>query len=193
MSEQHRKLVRHYHEPGDLHELTFSCYRRMPLITNDSWRKMLCQSIDKAFDTWQFRLVAFVLMPEHVHLLVMPRLKIVKIDKLLSAIKQPYSARIKRHLIESQSLLLQRLTVRERPGKTCFRYWQEGPGYDRNLTNPHTVFASIQYIHENPVRRGLVTKSTDWKWSSACWYASDAKTFDPDLPSIHGLPWQFFA
>ena len=30
----HRKTVRRFHEPGDLHELTFSCYRRMPLLAN---------------------------------------------------------------------------------------------------------------------------------------------------------------
>jgi REP-associated tyrosine transposase len=33
-----RKTIKHYHEPGDFHELTFSCYRRIPLLTNDAWR-----------------------------------------------------------------------------------------------------------------------------------------------------------
>ena len=37
----HRKRVRHYNEPGHCHELTFSCYRRMPLLTNDDWREKL--------------------------------------------------------------------------------------------------------------------------------------------------------
>jgi len=36
----HRKQVRHFHEPGDHHGLTFSCYRRMPLLTNDEWRTL---------------------------------------------------------------------------------------------------------------------------------------------------------
>ncbi|MEI8382674.1 MAG: hypothetical protein WCJ09_21260 [Planctomycetota bacterium] len=51
----HRKLIRHFHEPGDLHELTFSCYRRMPLLTNDAWRKLLCESVDQAAERWNFR------------------------------------------------------------------------------------------------------------------------------------------
>ena len=38
---RHRKLVKHYHEPGDFHELTFSCYKRTPLLTNDDWRRRL--------------------------------------------------------------------------------------------------------------------------------------------------------
>ena len=44
----HRKTVRHFHEPGHLHELTFSCYRRMPLLTNDSWREKLARCVDAA-------------------------------------------------------------------------------------------------------------------------------------------------
>ncbi|MEA1950414.1 MAG: hypothetical protein U9N87_03460 [Planctomycetota bacterium] len=43
----HRKRVRHYDEPGHFHKLTFSSYRRMPLLTNDVWRAMLSASIDR--------------------------------------------------------------------------------------------------------------------------------------------------
>jgi putative transposase len=68
----HRKLVKHYHEPGDLHELTFSCYKRQPLLTNDAWRRQLARCIDAAGEECQIRLAAFVFMPEHVHLLVVP-------------------------------------------------------------------------------------------------------------------------
>ncbi len=188
----HRKQIRHVHEPGDLHELTFSCYRRMPLLTNDVWREMLCRSIDKAIERWQFRLVAFVLMPEHVHLLVYPTVMPLEISNLLSAVKQPYSVRIKQLLITAQSPLVKQLTVQERPGKTAFRYWQEGPGYDRNLSTEHVVLAAIDYIHNNPVRRGLTTEATQWKWSSARWFAMNRELIDPDLPTIHGLPKDFF-
>lgn len=59
---EQRKKIRHYHEPGDLHELTFSCFRRMPLLTNDVWRELLFRSIDRSIERWQFRLVAFVLI-----------------------------------------------------------------------------------------------------------------------------------
>ena len=131
-------------------------------------------------------------MPEHVHLLVQPTVMPVKIDNLLSATKQPYSVRIKRILEAARSPLLQKLTVLERPGKTAFRYWQEGPGYDRNLSTEAAVLAAIDYIHNNPVRRHLVERATDWKWSSARWYASDRQVIDPDLPTIHGLSWEFF-
>jgi hypothetical protein len=44
----HWKMVRHFHEVGHLHELTFSCYRRMPLLTSDSWQETLARRIDAA-------------------------------------------------------------------------------------------------------------------------------------------------
>jgi REP element-mobilizing transposase RayT len=64
-----RKLVKHYHEPGDLHELTFYCYKRQPLLTSDAWRHQLACCIDAAGDEFEMRLAAFVFMPEHLHLL----------------------------------------------------------------------------------------------------------------------------
>ncbi len=64
----HRKRVRHYDQPGDFHELTFSCYRRMLLLTNNRWRAMLSEAITAALERHDFRLAAFVYMPEHVHL-----------------------------------------------------------------------------------------------------------------------------
>jgi len=132
------------------------------------------------------------MMPEHVHLLVLPTTKLVQVDKFLSAVKQPHSVRIKRILQQCDSRLLERLTVQERPGKMSFRYWQEGPGYDRNLSTQRAVMSAIDYIHKNPVRRGLCRTAVDWKWSSALWYASATKSVDPDLPTIHGLSWDFF-
>ena len=43
------------------------------------------------------------------------------------------------------SPLLNRLTIRERPGQTCFRFWQEGPGFDRNLFTLKAIEAAIDY------------------------------------------------
>src|ERR1051325_2142503 len=68
--EPHRKRIHHFHEPGDVHELTFSCYRRLPLLTNNAWRTALSRSIDDACHALGCHLAAFVYMPEHVHLLV---------------------------------------------------------------------------------------------------------------------------
>jgi putative transposase len=70
-----------------------------------------------------------------------------------------------------------------------YRFWQRGGGYDRNLTEPKTVWAEIDYIHANPVRRGFCQTAAAWPWSSA------AESEGPgsgllrlDLSSLPGTP-----
>lgn len=52
-------------------------------------------------------------------------------------------------------------------GSRSYRFWQRGGGYDRNLSSTPEVHRKLRYIHENPVRRGLVQRTIDWRWSSA--------------------------
>lgn len=65
---------------------------------------------------------------------------------------------------------LERITVRE-GSRLRRRFWQPGGGYDRNITSIEALRAMIDYLHANPVRRGLVARAEDWDWSSARWYA----------------------
>lgn len=84
------------------------------------------------------------------------------------------------------------MTIREWPGIERFRFWQEGGGYDRNLWTEAAVLAVIEYIHLNPVRRGLCDQAIQWTWSSAGHYYKDDSFADPDLPRIPRLPAEFF-
>ncbi len=193
----HRKRLKRFHEPGGCHELTLFYVSPTGVLTRDDWRAMLCQSIDRAIENHKYRLIAFVLMPDHVHLLVLPTEvkpgELPDLDVLLSAIKRPFSYRVKQILIAEQSPLVERLTAMERPGKPVFRFWQEGAGYVRNLKSERALLNSIDYLHNNPVRAGLVALAREWKWSSARWYESDRTLIDPELPTIHGLPPEAFA
>jgi putative transposase len=186
--EGYRKRIHHYDEPGHARELTFSCYKQMPLLVNDAWLAMLAMSVDHAIEGHKYRLAAFVFMPEHVHMIVCPEDGADGIDALLKAVKRPFSYRIKQILVESGNPLLDSLTVQQRPGVTTFRFWQEGPGYDRNLVKASTTRESINYLHNNPIRRGLVQSAVDWKWSSARYYLVDPPTQKPGGPHVHGLP-----
>jgi hypothetical protein len=100
----HRKRVKHYHDPRHVHELTFSCYRRRPLLSNHEWRCLLSEAIDRAIERDDYHLIAFVFMPEHVHLLVYPGIEASTIDLLLKAIKRPVSFRIKRLLSKDMEI-----------------------------------------------------------------------------------------
>jgi putative transposase len=189
----HRKRIKHFHDPGDIHELTFSCYRRQPLLTNNTWRAKLSRSIDEACEAVGSQLAAFVYMPEHVHLLVWGLQCKEDVSTLLIKIKTPMSSQVKADLEAKQSRLLQKLTVRDRPGRTVFHFWQEGPGFDRNLYSVEAVQASLEYLHHNPVKRGLCVRARDWRWSSARYYNSNGTIQDALLPRITPLPAEFWS
>ncbi|MBN2561613.1 MAG: hypothetical protein JXQ75_11845 [Phycisphaerae bacterium] len=201
----HRKRVKHHDEPGQGHELTFSCYNRLPLLDDDHRCQRLAVAVDRAVGRHVFSLLAFVFMPEHVHLIVFPeRLgatgglpasaepghgpePTARISDLLYAIKRPASYRIKQDLLVSKDPLLEKLTIRERPGRTAFRFWQEGSGYDRNILDHGSLRKMIDYVHLNPVRRGMVDHPREWKWSSWRHYEGESNTADAGLPNINVL------
>ncbi|TVQ76814.1 MAG: hypothetical protein EA380_08120 [Phycisphaeraceae bacterium] len=188
MHRPHRKTVRHFDLPNHAHELTFSTYRRLPVMLGPGIPEIVLASIARIGERGLAEILAFVLMPEHLHLLLMPTVRdgaAVPIASILSGIKRPSSFRIKRLLAASQSELYGELTVRERPGKAAFRFWQEGGGYDRNLTNGDAVRASIEYIHMNPVRRGLCKRASDWAWSSWGQWHDEASEVPEWMPRVH--------
>jgi putative transposase len=89
------------------------------------------------------------------------------------------------YLKESAPEWLERLTVR-RGQRVERRFWQPGGGYDRNVFEPHTLLAMIEYIRANPVTRGLVKRAEDWKWSSAGW-REEKNLLQPDPLAFGGL------
>lgn len=125
-------------------------------------------------------------MPEHVHLIVWP-IGNSTISKLLFALKKPFSYRVKRMLAARHDPLLETLTIQGRPDKMTFRFWQEGGGYDRNIHNGKTLRLAIEYIHNNPVRRGLCPSPEDYRWSSWKYYFEPKLWNDPALPTVHGF------
>lgn len=109
-------------------------------------------------------------MPEHVDLLVYPGDAPERMARFLQALKGPVAPKAIAYLESEAPAWLDRVTVRE-GRRLRRRFWQPGGGYDRNITSMEALRAVIDYIHDNPLRRGLVARAEDWEWSSARWYA----------------------
>jgi putative transposase len=186
LSDQRRKSVHHFDLPGDAHFLTFSCFHRLPLLSKDRTRKWLGESIGEARVRHHFELWAWVIMPEHVHLLINPRNREYRIASILSAIKRPVAEKAIAFLAVRRSPFLDRLTVRTRT-RVYRRFWQAGPGQDHNIYDPVTAHRVVEYIHNNPYVRGLVTHAEDWRWSSARDWGGESDvplSVDRTLPAV---------
>jgi putative transposase len=121
-------------------------------------------------------------MPEHVHVVVWPREPSYEIRLIRTALKVPVQRKALAFLRRESPAFLERLRDEQPNGEVHYRFWLRGGGYDRNISDSRTLQTMIEYIHQNPVRRGLVKQAMDWPWSSARFYAgrSDAMlTMDP--------------
>src|SRR3990172_268941 len=159
-----RKPIR-INTPGHAHELTFSCCKRRKLLTSEFARRTLAEAINRVSRTHCFDVWSWVFMPEHVHILIFPTLEDYDVSEILRLIKHPSARRIISRVKKVKPELLSKLsTGLEKPK---YRFWQNGGGYDRNYVDGQRIHHQIEYIHMNPVRRGLVENPCDWAWSSA--------------------------
>jgi putative transposase len=95
-----------------------------------------------------------------------------EISAILKAIKEPVGRSAVSYLAQHSPEWLPRIT-RQRGTRTERLFWQSGEGFDRNIWEPRALLSMIDYIHMNPVRRGLVARSIAWRWSSAGWFESN--------------------
>jgi len=125
----------------------------------------LVDSINNARRRHDFDLWAYVFMPNHVHLIVCPRREYYSISSILQSIKQPAARRAIQYLKTGNPEGLRFLATGQqiRP----YEFWQKGGGYDRNIVNVETLIEVVRYIHNNPVRKGLVETPDQWHYSSA--------------------------
>jgi putative transposase len=149
--------------------LTFSCYHRLPLFQNDKIKDLFALRLQQVHEEQRFRLTAWVIMPEHIHLLLVPNLPQYPVSALVHELKGPFGEAVLERWQELNAPVLERL--RDKAGRLHF--WLPGGGYDRNIFTAEEWREKFNYIHWNPVVRGLVKEPQDWPWSSARWYAGD--------------------
>lgn len=170
-----RKTRRAWNEPGHAHFLTYSCFRRLPLLTRGRTRRWVLDALEATRREHDVALWAYVIMPEHVHIALLPRQPKYEMRRILVGLKRPVSDAAREYLEEIEDDRWLELLSVEYPSRKVFRFWQPGGGFDRNIFREKTVPAVIEYIHANPVRRGLVAQPTDWEWSSARFWENWSK------------------
>ena len=104
-------------------------------------------------------------MPEHMHVVLWPRGS-ARISAILKTIKQSVAQTALAWLEHNDPRFLAQLEDVQPNGRRSSRFWQRGGGYDRNLRGAADIHEKIHYIHNNPVRRGLVDRAISWPWSS---------------------------
>ena len=140
-------LVR-FQQSHCLHFITFTCYRRQPFLDTIRAKNVFERSLEQTRRSYRFDVIGYVVMPEHVHLLVSEPER-ATLARAIQALKQSVSQKLK---------------------APDGRFWQTRY-YDFNVFTAAKRIEKLKYIHRNPVQRGLVTQPEDWPWSSYRHYA----------------------
>ena len=153
-----------HNTPGHAHALTFSCYKRMPLLRDRTISSFVEKAVSNAMTKHNFHLWAFVFMPEHVHLLIKPNERVYDISAIKKSICQSASRRALNYYKSNAAEMFNLLGTGQKHQK--YRFWQDGGGYDRNIFNRNAAMDFVDYVHQNPVQRKLVEKASQWYYSS---------------------------
>jgi putative transposase len=145
------KNLKRYYGRGHLHFLTFSCYRRLPLLNTSQSRDAFVEALAAIRERYKFLLVGYVVMPNHVHLLISE-----SGDCTPSVILKVLKQRVSRDL---------------RAGTTgnLPSFWQPR-FYDFNVWSEKKFREELDYMHANPITKRLVEDPKDWPWSSWSFY-----------------------
>ena len=135
---------------GCFHFITFSCYHRLPLLARPGAYAIFENEIERVRQHYLFVVAGYVLMPEHVHLLL-GEPGVSSLATAIQVLKQR-SSKLLKHPDELQ-------------------FWQTRY-YDFNVRNPEKRIEKLRYMHRNPVKRGLVKSPEAWRWSSFRHYAT---------------------
>ena len=130
-------------------------------------RDLFLKILEQVRRRWAASMVGYVVMPEHVHLLLSEPRK-GTLAKLLQVLKQRVSHAMRgrrRRRVSGQLSLAFPVSSAE-----LRRFWQRRY-YDFNVYSAQKIREKLDYIHSNPVKRKLVMHPKDWPWSSWAYYA----------------------
>jgi putative transposase len=150
-----------------LHFITTSCYRRLPFLRTARSRDTFLTILEQTRQRYRFVVVGYVVMPEHIHLLVTEP-EVGTPSTMMQVLKQ----RTARALLPKRKRRnpRQRNLFGDEPKRRAF--WQ-ARSYDFNVWTTKKRVEKLRYMHRNPVKRGLVGAPEDWRWSSYRFYLLD--------------------
>ena len=142
--------LQRFQQTKQFHFVTFSCYKRQPFLQSAEAKDIVERLLEQTRKQQGLCIAAYVLMPEHIHLLTNEPVK----DTLATFLQ-----------------IFKQLTARELKSPNQRQFWQRRY-YDFNVSSEKKYTEKLRYIHRNPVVRGLVAIPEDYRWSSFTHYAT---------------------
>jgi putative transposase len=149
------------------HFVTFSTYGRRNLLASPRARQVVIGQLGKLAAQGTTGVSGFVIMPDHVHALLWFE-DDAKLPQTMQTWKSASAHWLKVLYREISPAILTEITV-TRNGRKTVSFWQRHY-YDFNVASEDKAREKLEYMHHNPVKKGLCARPEDWIWGSARWY-----------------------
>jgi len=163
-----------YYGLNHLHYLTNSTYRRARLCDSERFRDHWVVTSGELRRELGFKIVGYVLMPEHFRALIWPGPE-ANPSQIMQKLEDRTALFVLKNLKENLTYpscrkMLARVTLPPTVHHHAhYRVWN-WRGYDMNIWTPKKRDEKLNYMHNNPVKRGLAKQPGDWPWSSWRYY-----------------------
>jgi putative transposase len=158
---------------GHAHFITFSCFHHLPLLSRDRCKQIVLGQLDFWSSKDGVGVVGYVIMPNHVHALLRP-VSVGRLSAFMKHWKEKSSDQISGFLGLGTERDSTPFGKRCRDTNGVLHVWQ-ARYYGFNIYTLEKAIEKLQYMHNNPVRAGLVQDACDWKWSTAAHFLKGAR------------------
>jgi REP element-mobilizing transposase RayT len=155
-----------YHIEGHIYYITTVTYGRLRIFTRPSFIIPLIDSLNFYRYKQQFKLVGYVIMPDHIHLMIWPYgestpTEIMRDFKKFTAVRIIRQAEVE----GNADWLAAFQRAGEETERSQNKVWQDSY-WDKNIYSELFLRQKLNYVHRNPVRAGLVEQPEQYAYSS---------------------------
>jgi REP element-mobilizing transposase RayT len=167
--------------------LTSVTHNRIPIFQTDKIKEIVAKAFAEARTSARIRIFAYVIMPDHTHVLTDNAREIKDVLRYLNGIS---AKRIIEHLREGRfESSLQKLRIQEREKKHKYSVYEHHPNAIR-IIGEDAFMQKVNYIHLNPVRAGLVEHPDEYLYSSSrIWHRREVEN-EPLLTDHGDIKWR---
>ena len=153
------------YEPTHPHFVTCTVLHWIPLFTNQESVEIIISSLKHLQQSDNMKIFAYVILENHLHM-------VISSDDIAKSMKKfkSFTARALLLLLQKNGVntILEQLAFYKKAHKTQTEYqvWQEGM-QPKLISSEQMMLEKINYIHNNPLKRGYVDEASHWRYSSA--------------------------
>ena len=176
----------HAHSFAPCYYLTSVIRDRLPVFRTDAIKLVTCSAWDEARRSGKFAFYAYVIMPDHFHLITDSALSPARTLQFVNGIT---SRRVIDYLKDQHhESSLRKLLHEGRPRQHRYSLWDHHPDA-RLLLSEKMLMQRVHYTHQNPVRAGLCKRAEDYGWSSLRRWRRMVMDNEPLLMDIDRIRW----